>query len=262
MKQSVFITTLIVIAVVVSCIIYFLVFGNAMNFKPDAPNVPANIMGAIYLGGPVVILLMTLAIMVITFTIERGLSLSKAKGRGPIETFLKKVQAYLTEGNIEAAIEECNKQKGSIANIIRTGLERYQVVSLDPNKDKDEKLQEVQSAIEEAMMLEVPLLERNLVALSTIATVSVLVGLFGTVVGMIRSFQALATAGTPNAAELSGGISEALINTAGGLFGAIIGTLAYNFYTTKVGNLTYMIDEATYNMLQILAIKSKDGRNA
>ncbi|HLT23546.1 MAG TPA: MotA/TolQ/ExbB proton channel family protein, partial [Ignavibacteria bacterium] len=83
------------------------------------------------------------------------------------------------------------------------------------------------------------------------------VGLFGTVVGMIRAFQALAAAGTPNAAELSGGISEALINTAGGLFGAIVGTVAYNVYTTKVSNITYMIDEATYNMLQILAFRSR-----
>ncbi|MBC8485664.1 MAG: MotA/TolQ/ExbB proton channel family protein, partial [Bacteroidetes bacterium] len=123
--------------------------------------------------------------------------------------------------------------------------------------DADKKLEEVSRAVEEAMMLEVPLLEKNLVALSTIAAVSVLVGLFGTVVGMIRAFQALATAGTPNAAELSAGISEALINTAGGLFGAIVGTISYNFYVTKVGNITYMIDEASYNMLQILAIKSK-----
>jgi len=225
-------------------------------------------MGAIYLGGPVVIALMTLSIMVITFTIERGLSLGKAKGKGPIEVFLKKVQANLTEGNIDAAIEECDKQKGSIANILRTGLERYQTLQVDGSKDAEVKLTEVQSAIEEAMMLEVPLLEKNLVALSTIASVSVLVGLFGTVVGMIRAFQALASAGTPNvqalasagtpnAAELSAGISEALINTAGGLFGAIIGTLAYNFYTTKVGNLTYMIDEATYNMMQILAVRSR-----
>ena len=135
-------------------------------------------------------------------------------------------------------------------------LEQFKVTEKE-KLEPEEKLQEVQTAIEEAMMLEVPLLERNLVALSTIASVSVLVGLFGTVVGMIRAFQALATAGTPNAAELSGGISEALINTAGGLFGAIVGTISYNVYTTKVSNITYMIDEATYNMLQILAFRSR-----
>jgi len=183
------------------------------------------------------------------------LSLSKAKGKGPIEPFLKKVQTSLLEGNIEEAIAECDKQKGSIANILRQGLDKYQMLSMDNKVESDTKIQEVQSAIEEAMMLEVPLLERNLVVLSTIASVSVLVGLFGTVIGMIRAFQALAAAGTPNAAELSSGISEALINTAGGLFGAIVGTISYNYFVTKVGNITYMIDEATYNMLQILTIK-------
>ncbi len=256
MKQSVFITVVIVVALVVSAFVYFGVFGNPANFKTPDKTTPANIMGAIYLGGPIVIALLALSIMVITFTVERQLSLSKAKGKGPIEPFLKKVQSSLLEGDIDGAIAECDKQKGSIANIIRQGLDRYQMLA-GTGMDSDERLREVQSAIEEAMMLEVPLLERNLVVLSTIASVSVLIGLFGTVVGMIRSFQALATAGTPNAAELSAGISEALINTAGGLFGAIVGTIAYNYFVTKVGNITYMIDEATYNMLQILSLKGK-----
>lgn len=257
MKQSVFITVVIVVALVVSAFVFYGVFGNPANFKTPEKNTPANIMGAIYLGGPIVIALLALSIMVITFTIERQLSLSKAKGKGPIEPFLKKVQSNLIDGDIDGAIAECDKQKGSIANILRQGLDRYQMLSSNASMDSDEKLREVQSAIEEAMMLEVPLLERNLVVLSTIASVSVLIGLFGTVVGMIRSFQALATAGTPNAAELSAGISEALINTAGGLFGAIVGTISYNYFVTKVGNITYMIDEATYNMLQILSMKGK-----
>ncbi|MBK6772024.1 MAG: MotA/TolQ/ExbB proton channel family protein [Ignavibacteria bacterium] len=255
MKQSIFMTVVIVVALIVSALIFYGVFGNINNFKTPEKNTPANIMGAIYLGGPIVVLLMALSIMVITFTIERQLSLSKAKGRGPIEPFLKKVQSSLLEGNIDDAIAECDKQRGSIANILRQGLDKYQSLAGNNKIEAEQKLQEVQSAIEEAMMLEVPLLEKNLVVLSTIASVSVLIGLFGTVVGMIRSFQALATAGTPNAAELSSGISEALINTAGGLFGAIVGTISYNYFVTKVGNITYMIDEATYNMLQILTLK-------
>ena len=255
MKQSIFMTVVIVVALIVSALIFYGVFGNINNFKTPEKNTPANIMGAIYLGGPIVVLLMALSIMVITFTIERQLSLSKAKGRGPIEPFLKKVQSSLLEGNIDDAIAECDKQRGSIANILQQGLDKYQSLAGNNKIEAEQKLQEVQSAIEEAMMLEVPLLEKNLVVLSTIASVSVLIGLFGTVVGMIRSFQALATAGTPNAAELSSGISEALINTAGGLFGAIVGTISYNYFVTKVGNITYMIDEATYNMLQILTLK-------
>jgi biopolymer transport protein ExbB len=258
MKQSVFITVLLAAALAVSIVIFVFVFGNPANFKGGdvATGAPLNVFGQIYKGGWVVTGLMTISIMVITFVIERLLSLKKAKGRGPIEQFLKKVQTALQENNIEEAIAECDKQRGSCANVLRLGLERYQVVKNDPI-EAEKKMAEVQRAIEEAMMLEVPLLERNLVALATIASISVLVGLFGTVLGMIRSFQALATAGTPNAVELSTGISEALINTAFGIFGAIVAIISYNFFSTKVSNFTYMIDEATYNLLQILTVKSK-----
>ena len=256
MKQSVFITVLLVVAFVVSLLIYMFVFGNPANFKGDAAGTPANIFGQIYKGGPVVVALLTISIMVVTFVFERALSLKKARGRGAIEPFLKKVQNLIQENDIEGAVAECDKQRGSLANVLRLGLERYQVIKNDPIEG-EKKLAEVQRAIEEAMMLEVPLLERNLVALSTIASISVLVGLFGTVLGMIRSFLALATAGTPNATELSTGISEALVNTAFGIFGAIVAIIAYNFFSTKVSNFTYMIDEATYNMMQLLTVKSK-----
>ncbi len=256
-KSGVFTTILIIVAFVASLLIYILVFGNPANFKTPEKLTPANLLGAVYLGGPIVTVLMTLSIMVITYTIERALSLGKAKGKGKIEDFLKKIQISLKEGNFEEAINLCDKQKGSIANIIRQGLENYLTNKDDNSMDAERKLQEVKNAIEEAMGLELPLLNTNLPALATIASVSVLVGLFGTVVGMIRAFQALATAGTPNAAELSAGISEALINTAGGLFGAIVGTISYNFFLTKVGSITYMIDEATYNILSIIALKSK-----
>ncbi|MCX6160298.1 MAG: MotA/TolQ/ExbB proton channel family protein [Ignavibacteriae bacterium] len=256
-KSGVFTTVLIIVAFVVALLVFILVLGNPANFKTPEKTIPTNLLGAVYLGGYIVPLLITLSIMVITYTIERALSLSKAKGKGKIEDFLKKIQISLKEGNTDEAIGLCDKQKGSIANIIRQGLEKYQETASIKEMDAERKLEEVKNAIEEAMGLELPLLNTNLPALATIASVSVLVGLFGTVVGMIKSFQALATAGTPNAAELSAGISEALINTAGGLFGAIVGTISYNFFLTKVGSITYMIDEATYNILSIIAYKSK-----
>ena len=107
-----------------------------------------------------------------------------------------------------------------------------------------------------ATSLEVPLLERNLVALSTIASIATMAGLLGTTIGMIRAFAALARAGAPDSIQLATGISEALINTALGLFAAIVGIVAYNFFTTKVDNFTYMIDEAVYNVVQILTTRT------
>lgn len=71
---------------------------------------------------------------------------------------------------------------------------------------------------------------------------------------MIRSFKALAHSGTPDAIQLSLGISEALVNTAGGLCAAILGIVAYNYFFTRIDNLTYMIDEASFSMINSLAI--------
>ena len=114
---------------------------------------------------------------------------------------------------------------------------------------------EVQRAIEEATALEMPILEKNLIILSTIASIATMLGLFGTVIGMIRAFQALAQAGAPDAIQLSIGISEALVNTALGIFAAIVGIIAYNFFVNKVDTFTYMIDEASFDMIQTLKVK-------
>lgn len=244
MKQGLFITILIVAALAISSYIYFGIFGQAEE---------KSLLHHLYQGGPLVIILITLSLMDITFVIERSLSLRKAKGRGSLNVFLRKVQQEVRKGDINAAIAACDQQRGSMANVIRNGLERYKIASESSNPgQKKEIMEEVQKSIEEAMMLEVPLLERNLVALSTIASVATMVGLLGTTIGMIRAFQALARAGAPDAVQLSIGISEALVNTAGGLFAAILGIIAYNFFTTKVDNFTYMIDEATLSIVETL----------
>jgi biopolymer transport protein ExbB len=236
MKQSVFITVVLIVAFVAA---YF-IFINLPKFIRD--------------GGYLVISLIALLIMVVTFIFERIFSLRKAQGKGSLPVFLNKVQREINAGKIDEAIKLCDQQRGSCANIIRIGLERYQSLS-GKAKEQEEVMKEVQTAIEQATMLEVPLLERNLVALSTIASIATMVGLLGTTIGMIRSFKAMAHAGAPDAVQLALGISEALINTAGGLAAAIVGIVAYNFFTTKVDNFTYMIDEASYSIVQSLALK-------
>ncbi len=239
MKQSIFISVLLVAATVVSCVVYFFMLPK---FIVD--------------GGYLVIALLVLTIMVTTFIIERIFSLRKAQGKESLTVFLRNVQQSINSKDIDSAIQACDKQRGSCANILRTGLERYKFLMGEGNVEGQKQMMEdVQHSIEEAMMLEVPLLERNLVALSTIASVSTMVGLLGTVLGMIRSFAAMSRAGAPDAVQLALGISEALINTAGGLIAGIAGILAYNYFTTKVDNFTYMIDEASYSIVQSLAFK-------
>jgi biopolymer transport protein ExbB len=255
MKQGVFVMVVLIIALVVSVIIWQFVFGAPSNFRDGEGRKDAiNMMGRVYTGGPLVPLLLTLSILVITFIIERLLSLNKAKGTGSLIIFLRKVHEQLNEGKVTEALATCDKQRGSAANIIRAGLDRYQKVNTG-GTSPEKVMSETQRAIEEATMLEVPLLEQNLVALSTIASIATMVGLLGTVIGMIRAFQALAHAGAPDAIQLSIGISEALINTAGGLFAAIAGIVAYNYFVTRVDDFTYTIDEAAYSIMQTLTSK-------
>ncbi|MFN0159325.1 MAG: MotA/TolQ/ExbB proton channel family protein [Bacteroidota bacterium] len=260
MKQSVFLTVVVVATLAVAVIIYLFILGDPGNFKDgETRHQPNNLMGTVYTGGVVVPLLITLTLMNVTLVFERMFSLRKANGRAPITTFLRNVQKALMDGKVDEAIKACDAQRGSAANIIRTGLVRYKDIVDDKKLDAEKKMAEVKRAIEEATSLETPLLERNLIALSTIASVATMFGLLGTTVGMIRAFTALAAAGgAPDAIQLSIGISEALINTALGLFAAILGIIAYNFFVTKVDNFTYMIDEASYNVVEILSTKTTD----
>lgn len=241
MRPGLFVTIILAAALVVSGVIY-------STMLPDY----------IKAGGPLVVVLMSLSIMVVAFVIERLLALQRARGRGSLSLFLKRVQAQVEALDIDGAIQSCDAQRGSCANIMRAGLEKFRLV----RRSRDPKLvqQEIQAAMQESMMLEVPLLERNLSAISTIASISTLVGLLGTTLGMIRSFKALARSGAPDAVALSLGISEALINTAGGLLVAITGIIAYNYFFNRIDDFTYTIDEAAnVAMVQALVEKTIEG---
>lgn len=238
MKQGTFNTVLIVAAFVIGFIIFEFMLPEFIQK-----------------GGPLVVALIALSIMVVTYVIERILSLRKAQGKGALEKFLTSLVKHVSAGEIEAAIAACDGQRGSLANIIKSGLERFREIAPEKGMDAKDKMGEVQRVIEEATMLEMPILEKNLIALSTIASIATMVGLLGTVIGMIRSFAALAHAGSADAVQLSQGISEALINTAGGISIAIAAIVCYNFFTTKIDGMTYMIDEASYDVLQNLKTK-------
>lgn len=208
-------------------------------------------------GGPLVSMLILLLILQVTFVLERIWSLNKAKGKGSLPDFLNNVRKKIQAKDVEGAIKLCAQQRGSAANVMRAGLERYNLMIAE-GAPKDKIVAETQAAIQEANGLEVPLLERNLIALSTIASISTMVGLLGTVVGMIRSFAALGHTGAVDATKLAVGISEALINTAGGLIVAILGIVMYNVFVTRVDGFNYMMDEASYEAVQLLAASASD----
>jgi biopolymer transport protein ExbB len=267
--KSWFTVAVILISFVIAYLVYKYIMGAPINFeggydlvKNHVPSdkwnpVPGNYLAMVYKGGLIVPLLMTVLLVLITFSIERGITLARAGGKGRINVFVKNLQNYLANDQIEDAIVACDKQKGSLANVMKAGLVRYRALQKDSTLSKDQKILALQKEFEEATALELPMLSRNLVILSTIASISVLIGLLGTVLGMIRAFGALAQAGAPDALALATGISEALINTAFGIAGSLLGILMYNFYSTQIDSFTYKIDEAGFSLVQSFAAQAK-----
>jgi len=250
-KQTLFVTLNAIVAFAIGFGLWYGVFRTS-----ESP-----IIHSIYQGGPLVVLLIMILIMLLVFVIERYFSLySVAKGRSSVQVFFKKLVTLLQTDDYEGALAACDKQRGTTANVLRSGIERYRDLRSDASIDADKRLQLTQSAIEEANALEGPLLERNLIALSTIASIATMVGLLGTTIGMIRAFAATGNVegGVIDATQLAVGISEALVNTAGGLTSGILGIFFYNFFVNKVDAFNYTTDEATFEVLQIL--KTKEGK--
>jgi biopolymer transport protein ExbB len=240
----------------VAIIIFIFVMGNPENFQgnnTDNLPKPGNYLGVIYKGGIIVPILMAILMMVITFSIERWITITRAKGKGSISSFVVRVYQRLAKPDINAAIDECDRQRGSVANVIKAGLLKYQQVLGAKDMNKDQKVMAIKQEIEEATSLELPILEQNLVILATIAPLATLLGLLGTVLGMIKAFSALATAGAPDAVALATGISEALINTAFGIGSSALAIIFYSYFTTKIDKMTYNIDEAGVAIVQNFA---------
>jgi biopolymer transport protein ExbB len=260
--QSIFATSAILIAFLVSYYLFTQIMGNPVNFvggNPKGEAMPNNYLAIIYKGGFIVPILMTCVLTLLIFTFERFFTLGRAKGKGRLNTFVRNLQGLLAEDKIEEAMESCDKQKGSLANVMKAGLMRYRELQNDKELEKDQKILSVQKAFEEATALELPMLGRNMVIFSTLASISVLIGLIGTVLGMIRAFAALAQSGAPDALALATGISEALINTAFGITGSTIAIIMYNYFSSTIDGYTFKIDEAGFSLTQTFAasLKSK-----
>ncbi len=259
-SSSIFASLVIPIAFVVAILIYMFVLGDPSHYKggDTEHGDPVDYFGTVHRGGIIVPVLMTFLLCVIIFSIERFVVIGKAAGSGNVDAFIKKVQSNLNSGNIEAASAECDKQKGSVANVIKSGLKKYKEMEQEPNLDVDQKCLAIQKDIEEATSLEMPMLEQNLTIIATLVSIGTLTGLLGTVTGMIRAFAALATSGAPNQAALATGISEALINTALGIFTSTLAVIAYNYFTSKIDTLTYAIDETGFSIVQTYAASHKN----
>lgn len=237
---------IILILFIVAEAFYHLYLGDGSHFEGNDHNnepLPGDFFGIVYKGGFIVPILFTCFLTSLTFTIERLFTLSKAKGTSSIDEFVRKVQVLLNQNDINGALKECDKQKGSIGNVVNAALKKYQQLTTDTELDKEQKLVALSKEIEEATSLEMPSLEKNLTIIATLASVATLIGLLGTVLGMLRSFAAMGQSGSADSAALAAGISEALVNTALGIGTSAICLIAYNYFTSIIDGITYNIDE-------------------
>jgi biopolymer transport protein ExbB len=254
--QSLFAPLAIILAFIVAYLIFTRVLGNPVNFEGGNPKghpLQGNLLGLMYKGGVIVPILITIVITLLIYTVERWITLSRVKGKQSLNAFVSNIQEMLSQDRIEDAIVACDKQKGSLANVMKAGLSRYRALENDKELEKDQKITSMKQAIEEATALELPTLSRNMVMLSTIASISVLIGLIGTVIGMIRAFAALAQSGAPDALALSTGISEALVNTAFGITGSTLAIIFFNMFSSRIDGYVSKIDEAGFSLTQTFA---------
>ena len=258
--SNLFATLVIPICIIIGICIFKFVLGDANNFiDNNVENLPkqGNYAGMAYKGGPIVAILIGLLLMTIVFSVERMIVIGKATGKGSLQAFVTKIQGFLKTNNISSAIAECDKQQGSVANVIKSGLKKYSEVETDSRLDVEQSVLAIQKDIEEATTLEMPMLEQNLTVIATLVSIGTLTGLLGTVTGMIKAFAGLANSGAPDQAALAVGISEALMCTATGIGTSTLAIIMYNILTSKIDKLTYAIDEAGFSIVQTYASTHK-----
>ncbi len=257
----------IIACFVVAVLLFLFVFGHPSHFDAEgfdgvsmwfagdefAKAHPIDLIGTVFKGGIIVPILQTLFLTVIVLSVERAIALKSAKGTGSIAKFVTEIKKCLAKNDIKGAQDLCKKQKGSVAAVVSAALNRYDEMDKNTILTKEQKIATLQKEVEEATAIEMPSLQQNLPIVATLTTLGTLVGLLGTVIGMIKSFQALAQCGAPDSTELSTGISEALINTAFGIATGAFAVISYNFYTNKIDNLTYAIDEIGFSIVQSFA---------
>jgi len=248
----------ILVSITIGILIYVFVLGNPNNFEGGDPKnnpLPGNYLGVAYKGGILVPVGIGLLIITIVMSIERFITLSKASGKISMEAFVQQIETLIEQDRIDEAIALCDKQRGTLGNVVRETLVRLKLVRDDKALTKEQKIAAVQKALEESLALELPMLEKHMTVIATIVSIATLVGLIGTVLGMIRAFAALATSGAPDAVALATGISEALVNTALGITTSTISTIMYNYFTSRIDDIVYRVDEAGFIITQTLQEK-------
>lgn len=195
------------------------------------------IVTAFRAGGPFMYVILLVLITGIAIIIERSIYIL-FRNRIDTTAFVNRVLEFIQHNNVKSAIEFCSVSSAALPKVTKAGLEETGKGAAD-----------IQNAFELAALAEIPKLEKRTQYLSTIANVATLLGLLGTIFGLIASFEAVATAdASMKATLLSGGISQAMNTTAFGLIAAIPCMIGYSIIQEKTNEL---IDEINQNVARI-----------
>jgi biopolymer transport protein ExbB len=198
--------------------------------------------------GPVIIPIILCSIFGLAVAVEKKWQLHKAK----IDTdqFLKEILATVQKLKIKEALDKCDSVKSPISRILKAGIKKY-----------DSPKEDIRQAMDDASLYEIPKLEKNLTSLATVAHISPLLGLLGTVTGLVRSFQVIqqksSTYAPVNPGELAGGIWEALITTVAGLMVAIPMFVIYNYLVSKVNGFILEMERSATELVNFLSEAKK-----
>ena len=230
----------IIICFIVALVVFTQVLGAPENFEGGDPagGHPLNLLGTIYKGGFIVPILQTLLLTVIVLSVERFIAMLSVKGKGNTNKFIAAVKAALEKGDIAGAQALCDKQRGTVASVVSSALIKYSEVEKDDTLSKEQKIEAIKKQLEEAAALEMPSMQQNLPIVATMTTLGTLVGL-------------------PDSVALSTGISEALVNTAFGIATGALAVISYNYFSNKIDNVTYAIDEVGFCIVNTFAATHK-----
>lgn len=204
------------------------------------PDTEMQTFKVIMQGGVLMIPIGLCSIVALAIIIERFYSLRRAS----IDTreFMDTMRQVLRQNRIQDAVEICDEVDAPIARIMRAGILKY-------NRSKED----IREAIEDAGHLEIPRLERYLSAMATCANIAPLLGLLGTVAGMIKAFaQIQALEGLVSPSDLAEGIGNALVTTAAGLTVAIPTLVAYNYFVSRVENMILEMEISSSELIELL----------
>jgi biopolymer transport protein ExbB len=197
-------------------------------------------MDIIFAGGPLMWPILACSVVALAIAIERFFTLRRAS----IDTreFMDTMRTVLRQNRIQEAIEICDETEGPIARIMKAGILKH-------SRSKED----IREAIEDAGHLEVPRLDRHLSALATCANIAPLLGLLGTVTGMIKCFAMIQDKqGQVNPSDLADGIKNALVTTAAGLTIGIPTLVIYNYFVTRVDNMILEMEISSSELVELL----------